>query len=76
MWYNVTGLIEPNSDVWIKTWKKEGYSGFFDGRIKAVTLVVAYNDGDSNAVYYQVNQGHDLDSYYYDPQVQTYKRLT
>ena len=66
MWYNVTGLIEPNSDVWIKTWKKEGYSGFFDGRIKAVTLVVAYNDGDSNAVYYQVNQGHDLDSYYYD----------
>jgi len=31
----------------------------FDGRLKAVTLVVAYNDGDSDSVKYWVNHGHD-----------------
>jgi len=66
MWYNVTGLVEVDSDVCVKTWKKEDYIGVFDGRIKAVTLVVAYNDGDSDTVYYWFNQGHDTDNYYWD----------
>ena len=63
MWYNVTNLVNPGSDVWVKTWPEIGSS--FDGRIKAVTLVVAYNDGDSDTIYYWVNQGHDVDTDYY-----------
>ena len=45
-----------------------------DGRIKLITLVVAYNDGDSDEIHYWVNQGQDAVTYYKDryiPQGQT-----
>jgi hypothetical protein len=65
MWYDVTGLVQPNSDVAIETAK---LFPNFDGRIKLVILVVAYNDGDMDTVYYWVNRGHDVDNYYWDDQ--------
>ena len=63
MWYDVTNLVQPNSNVAIETSKI--YPNF-DGRIKLVTLVVAYNDGDTDTVHYWVNRGHDVDNYYWD----------
>ncbi|MFV9677418.1 MAG: DUF3344 domain-containing protein, partial [Methanosarcinales archaeon] len=68
MWYNVTDLVQPNSNVVVDTWNMEGYTGTFDNRTKVITLVVAYNDGDSDTVRYWVNQGHDVDNYYLDDQ--------
>ncbi|KAF5438107.1 Serine protease, subtilase family, partial [Candidatus Methanophagaceae archaeon] len=68
MWYNVTDLVQPNSNVVVDTWNMEGYTGTFDNRTKVITLVVAYNDGDSDTVHYWVNQGHDVDNYYLDNQ--------
>ena len=65
MWYDVTGLITGKKAVAeVKTEKPQGYKGTTDGRIKLVTLVVAYDDGDNDEVYYWVNQGHDVHSYY------------
>jgi len=63
MWYDVTDLVAPNSNVAIETSKI--YPNF-DGRIKLVTLVVAYNDGDTDTVHYWVNRGHDVDNYKYE----------
>ncbi|OPX72975.1 MAG: PKD domain protein [Methanoregulaceae archaeon PtaU1.Bin059] len=64
MWYNVTPLIiSETPKARVVTGKTDGS---FDGRIKMITLVVAYNDGDSDEVYYWVNQGHDVDSYLAD----------
>lgn len=65
MWYDVTSLItgrNPVAEVLVD--QPEGYQGTFDGRIKLITLVVAYDDGDGDEVYYWVNQGHDVHSYY------------
>jgi PKD repeat protein len=62
MWYDVTSLItsaSPQAHV-VTT----AIDGSFDGRIKLITLVVAYNDGDDDTIYYWVNQGHDTDTYY------------
>lgn len=57
MWYNVKDKIDGNNvGVSVKT---EKTSSSFDGRIKFIALVVAYNDGSNNKVYYWVNQGHD-----------------
>jgi PKD repeat protein len=60
MWYNVTNLIgSPTVNVNVDT------TGSFDGRIKLITLVVAYNDPSSTTeTTYWVNQGHDVCSYY------------
>ena len=33
-------------------------------QIKQITLVVAYDDGDEDEIYYWVNQGHDTANYY------------
>jgi PKD repeat protein len=53
MWYDVTSLITAdNPSVKVDT------SGSFDGRLKFLTLVVAYQDGDEDQVFYWVNQGH------------------
>ena len=60
MWYDVTSAITsqtPKAQV-VTT----ASDGSFDGRIKVITLVVAYNDGDSDTIYYWVNQGHDTDT--------------
>lgn len=57
MWYDVTNKINGNNvGVSVKTDKG---SSSFDGRVKFIALVVAYNDGSKNKVYYWVNQGHD-----------------
>lgn len=64
MWYNVTSAITsktPKAHV-----MTSAVSGSFDGRIKLITLVVAYNDGDSDTIHYWVNQGHDTVTYYDD----------
>jgi PKD repeat protein len=57
MWYDLTDAISGQT-VNVQTASSKIDSNF-DGRIKAMTLVVAYDDGDSDQVYYWVNQGHD-----------------
>lgn len=65
MWYDVTDAITKGTvTAHVKTEQPAGFNGTFDGRIKIVTLVVAYDDGDGDEVYYWVNQGHDVHSYY------------
>jgi PKD repeat protein len=57
-WYDVTSQVtSQNPKVFIKTENIDGSN--FDGRVKMVALVIAYNDGDSDQVKYWVNQGHD-----------------
>ena len=57
MWYDLTDSISGKTvNVKIDTTKIDSS---FDGRVKAMTLVVAYDDGDSDQIYYYVNQGHD-----------------
>jgi len=60
MWYDVRDLIEGKTvKVNVDT------TGSYDGRIKMITLVVAYNDPASTTkTTYWVNQGHDACSYY------------
>jgi len=57
MWYDVKDKITENSAGVSVTTDK--VSSSFDGRIKFIALVVAYNDGSNNEVYYWINQGHD-----------------
>lgn len=60
MWYNVTGLITAETvNVTVNT------EGSYDGRIKVITLAVAYDDPVSEVrTTYRVNQGHDACTYY------------
>ncbi len=60
MWYDVTDLITGQTvNVNVNTVGSE------DGRIKIISLVVAYNDPSSTTkTTYWVNQGHDVCSYY------------
>jgi PKD repeat protein len=60
MWYDVTDLITSQTvNVNVNT------EGSFDGRIKVISLVVAYDDPSSTTeTTYWVNQGHDVCSYY------------
>ncbi|WP_318238897.1 PKD domain-containing protein [Methanolacinia petrolearia] len=60
MWYDLTDAIN-GSEVNVKA-----TGGGSDGRIKHITLVVAYDDGDEDKIYYWVNQGHDSANYNYD----------
>jgi hypothetical protein len=65
MWYDVKDLITGQSvSAKVRSEKPPDYKGTFDGRIKTITLVVAYNDGDQDKVLYWVNEGHDADSHY------------
>ena len=57
MWYDLTDAIEGQQVNVQATSAKIDSS--FDGRIKAMVLVVAYDDGDSDQVKYWINQGHD-----------------
>ena len=58
MWYNVTGLITCNNpSIYVKT-EQVGTSSY-DGRLKMIALVAAYNDGDNDKVDYWVNDGQD-----------------
>ncbi len=64
MWYDLTNEITGQTvNVQATTGKIDSS---FDGRIKAMVLVVAYDDGDEDEVHYWVNQGHDTDSYVTD----------
>ena len=57
LWYDVTGLIDsqnPKAEV-VST----PVASNFDGCIKELALVVAYNDGDDDEVRYWGNDGHD-----------------
>jgi PKD repeat protein len=59
-YYDVTNLIS-NRTVFTNVVT----TGSYDGRIKVITLVVAYNDPSSTTqTTYWVNQGHDVCSYY------------
>ncbi|WP_231589810.1 DUF3344 domain-containing protein [Methanosarcina siciliae] len=60
MWYDVKDLISDQTiNVNVNT------TGSYDGRIKVITLVVAYNDPSSTTqTTYWVNEGHDVCSYY------------
>ena len=60
MWYDVTDLITSQTvNVNVNT------GDSLDGRIKVISLVVAYDDPSSTTeTTYWVNQGHDVCSYY------------
>ncbi len=57
MWYDLKNTIKGNK-VNVKAATSKIDSSF-DGRIKAMTLIIAYNDGDADQVNYWINQGHD-----------------
>ena len=62
MWYNVTDLVQAGDNT--ASVHTEQIDSTFDGRIKLITLIVAYNDGSIKTIHYWVNQGHDVDSQY------------
>jgi PKD repeat protein len=62
MWYDVKSLLTTRN-IRVNA-VASPVSSSFDGRIKMVALVVAYNDGDADQMKYWVNQGHDSCSYY------------
>ncbi|WP_321421177.1 DUF3344 domain-containing protein [uncultured Methanobacterium sp.] len=58
LWYDVTGLINcTNPSIYVKT--EQVGTDTFDGRLKMITLIAAYNDGDQDKVHYWVNDGQD-----------------
>lgn len=72
IWYDVTDAISSSSvSARVQTHKPDGTQPF-DGRVKMIALVVAYNDGDSDTIHYYVNQGHDTDSYVADDEGYSY----
>ncbi|WP_261788812.1 PKD domain-containing protein [Methanosarcina siciliae] len=61
MWYDLTDEIKGSGvNVSVST---AATHPNFDGRIKHITLVVAYDDGDEDEIHYWVNQGHDITNY-------------
>jgi len=57
MWYDIRDRISTDR-VGVKV-TTEKVNPSFDGRIKFIALVIAYNDDDGDKVYYWINQGHD-----------------
>jgi len=64
MWYDVTNLIQSGDNT--ASVHTDQIDNTFDGRIKLITLIVAYNDGSSKTIQYWINRGHDSDTYYSD----------
>lgn len=66
MWYDIdpADITSQNPMAHVTT---TGTS--IDGRIKLITLVIAYNDGDSDVIHYWVNQGQDAVTYYGDSEI-------
>ena len=62
MWYDVTAFVQAGDNT--ASVHTEPTDASFDGRIKLITLIVAYNDGSSKTIHYWVNRGHDVDSQY------------
>jgi PKD repeat protein len=58
-WYDVTSLITTTTPKVRVTAANVPGQTLYDGRIKSVTLVVAYNDDDTDQVKYWVNHGND-----------------
>ncbi|MGE0064311.1 MAG: DUF3344 domain-containing protein [Methanobacteriales archaeon] len=59
LWYDVTNQTQKGDN-----WANVCTTGSYDGRIKLITLVVAYNLPDSTTgTRYWVNFGHDVSSY-------------
>jgi PKD repeat protein len=56
--YDVTSRISSTGPV-VNVTNMKITGKAFDGKIKGITLVAAYNDGDSDAVRYSVNHGND-----------------
>lgn len=53
IWYDVADAINGNRvAVEVQTDKNAGYTGTSDGRIKLITLLVAYDDGDTDEIRY------------------------
>jgi hypothetical protein len=63
IWYDVPASISSRTVTARVRTEKMGGTGSFDGRIKTITLVVAYDDQDRDRVLYWIAQGHDIDSY-------------
>lgn len=59
MWYDVTSRVGLSNIANVMS-----DPNCFDGRIKLITLIVAYDDGDEDTIQYWVNFGHDTDSYW------------
>jgi uncharacterized repeat protein (TIGR01451 family) len=57
MRYDVTNLTQKSNSIHVDA------TGSYDGRIKLITLIVAYNNGTSNNIAYWVNLGQDVSSY-------------
>ncbi len=70
MHYDVTSLVKSGNNK--ATVHTEPSDDKFDGRIKLITLIVAYDDGSGKKIWYQVNRGHDPDTYYVDDNGETY----
>ncbi|MDQ1252585.1 MAG: hypothetical protein QG646_1706, partial [Euryarchaeota archaeon] len=64
MYYDVTSLVKSGDNKALV--HTEPTDEKFDGRVKLITLIVAYNDGSGKKIWYQVNRGHDADTYYAD----------
>ena len=67
MYYDVTNLVKSGENKAVV--KTDPLDSSFDGRVKMITLVVAYNDGSGKNIWYQVNRGHDPDTYYGDDEL-------
>jgi|GEM_PF-1276309 len=67
-WYDVTDNINSrNVTAYVSNAKLDGTQPF-DGRVKSITLIVAYDDNTTGKEYYYwVNQGHDVCTYLSDP---------
>jgi cobaltochelatase CobN len=64
MWYDVTSLVGLNNIANVVS-----DPNCFDGRIKLITLIIAYDDGDDDTIQYWVNLGHDPDSYWVEQEL-------
>ncbi len=56
-WYDVRDRISSTRPA-VRVRTEQIGTGSYDGRLKAVALVVAYDDGDTDRVQYWVNDGH------------------
>jgi hypothetical protein len=68
-WYDVTDNISSQTvTAYVSNAKPDGTQPD-DGRVKSITLIVAYDDNTTGKEYYYwVNQGHDVSAYTSDPE--------
>jgi hypothetical protein len=68
-WYDVKDYISSQTvSAYVSNAQPDG-SQPFDGRVKSITLIIAYNDSSTGKeFYYWVNQGHDVCAYTSSPE--------